>query len=182
MPRALAGASGNLHAIRSCLAAGGATAGLLRGLSDSKIGKALAAMHERIGHPWTVERLVEEVGMSRSAFSSSFSELVGEPPMAYLSRWRLNRSAALLRTGGYKINQVAAAVGYDSEASLSRAFKRCFGLSPGAYRRHHAALNSDGDAGAASSGVPLYLSDFADGTHQARAPRNKPSPRSILGA
>ncbi len=149
-----------LHAIRSCLSVGGAQVGLLKGLTDRKIGKALTAMHDRISHPWTVESLAREAGMSRSGFSSSFTELVGEPPMTYLAQWRLNRAAALLRSNDCKISQVAAAVGYDSEASLSRAFRRCFELSPGEYRRHHAAMNDGLQEQAALSRIPLYPSDF----------------------
>ena len=77
--------------------------------------------------------------MSRSSFSERFGDLLKEPPMIYVTRWRMNRAAFFLRSGEDKIAAVAARVGYDSEVSLSRAFKRCFGLSPGAYRRHHAA-------------------------------------------
>jgi len=88
-----------------------------------------------------VEALASEAAMSRSAFSSQFRELVGEPPMSYLTRWRLNRVAFLLRTSDEKIVAIAHKVGYDSEASLSIAFKRCFGLSPGAYRRHCVVAN-----------------------------------------
>ncbi len=83
-----------------------------------------------------MEALAAKVGMSRSAFSSQFRELVGEPPMSYLTRWRLNRVAFLLRTSDEKIVAIAHKVGYDSEASLSKAFKRCFGLSPGVYRQY----------------------------------------------
>ena len=125
-----------LQAVRSSFAADCEQApGLVRGLRDPAIGKSLVAMHSRPDYAWTVEVMAEEVAMSRSAFASRFVELVGETPMGYLSRWRLNRAALWLRSGDSTLAQVATRVGYQSEAAMSRAFKRCFGLSPGAYRR-----------------------------------------------
>jgi AraC-like DNA-binding protein len=134
-----------LQAVRASIAADCARApGFIRGLSDPAVGRALAAMHSRLDLAWTVEVLAREVGMSRSAFSAHFAELVGEPPMTYLGRWRLNRAALWLRSSDMKKLEVSTAVGYDSKASLSRAFNRLFGLSPGTYRRRCAA--ADGDA------------------------------------
>ena len=125
-----------LQAVRSSFAADcEQSPGLVRGLRDPAIGKSLVAMHSRPDYAWTVEVMAEEVAMSRSAFASRFVELVGETPMGYLSRWRLNRAALWLRSGDSTLAQVATRVGYQSEAAMSRAFKRCFGLSPGAYRR-----------------------------------------------
>lgn len=151
-----------LHAIRASFASTSTQApGLLRGLSDPSIGRALAAMHSRVDCAWTTQLLAKEIGMSRSGFSSRFFELLGEPPMTYLTRWKLNRAAFLLRSNGLKIPSVALAVGYESEASFSRAFKRCFGLSPGAYRRHHAALQSRSNSESTQEeSTPLYPSDF----------------------
>jgi len=127
-----------LQAIRASFTANhGGTPPWVRALLHTQIGEALVAMHSRLHEPWTVKSLASEVGMSRSAFSSQFRELVGEPPMSYLTSWRLNRVAFWLRTSDEKIAAVAAMVGYDSEASLSKAFKRCFGSSPGTYRRLH---------------------------------------------
>src|SRR5207245_9490611 len=120
--------------------------GLLRGLNDAAIGKALVAVHNRLDHPWTVESMARESAMSRSAFTARFAGLVGEAPMSYVSRWRLNRASLWLRSSDAKIKEAAQRVGYESEAALSRAFKRCFSLSPGAYRRHCAASNNDGSA------------------------------------
>jgi AraC-like DNA-binding protein len=81
--------------------------------------------------------------------------------MSYVSRWRLNRAALWLRSADSKLSDVAVQVGYQSEAAMSRAFKRCFGLSPGAYRRHCAACNNDGSAmRSAIEKVPLYPSEF----------------------
>jgi AraC family transcriptional regulator, alkane utilization regulator len=134
-----------LQAVRACFPADRNRApGLLRGLSDPGIGRALTAVHGRLEHPWTIASMAREAAMSRSAFSSRFADLVGEPPMSYVSRWRLNRAAFWLRSSDVKIKEVAGRVGYESEAALSRAFKRCFSLSPGAYRRYCAACNGDG--------------------------------------
>jgi AraC-like DNA-binding protein len=109
--------------------------------------------------------MAREAALSRSAFATRFAQFVGEPPMSYVSRWRLNRAALLLRSGNSSLADLAPRVGYQSEASLSRAFRRCFGLSPGAYRRHCAVSN--GDAAATPPSIekaPLYPSDFRDAT------------------
>mgnify|MGYP003704716441 CR=1 FL=1 len=129
------------QAIRAHVAQSGAEAkGWLRALSDPQIGRALALIHERPGDPWTVESLAEAVAMSRSAFAARFSELVEEPPLTYLTRWRMQRASRLLRAGGDTVAAVAAKVGYDAEAAFSKAFKRWMGLAPGAFRRDGMAL------------------------------------------
>ena len=107
--------------------------------------------------------LAFEIGMSRSAFSSRFVQLLGEPPMTYLTRWRLNRTAFWLRTSKAKIGAIADLVGYDSEASLSKAFKRCFGLSPGAYRRHSVVANN-------GSPIPARNEDSFDDVRRDHVP------------
>jgi transcriptional regulator GlxA family with amidase domain len=151
-----------LQAIRASFAADcDKSPGLVRGLSDPAIAKALTAVHSRVDEAWTVEMMGRAAGMSRSAFSSRFLALVGEPPMSYVSEWRLNRAAFWLRSHDSKIAEVAAQVGYESEASLSRAFKRCFGLSPGAYRRHRTDCNGNGSGErTAIEKVALYPSEF----------------------
>ena len=73
--------------------------------------------------------------MSRSAFASRFMRLVGEPPLSYVTRWRMQKAAGMLREGKQTLAEVAAQVGYDSEAAFSKAFKRAVGSAPGAYRR-----------------------------------------------
>jgi AraC-like DNA-binding protein len=88
------------------------------------------------GHSWTVERLADAVALSRSAFASHFSTLVGTSPADYLTRWRMTKAAELLRDQALTTSQIAARSGYGSEASFNRAFKRLQGLTPGAYRRH----------------------------------------------
>lgn len=107
----------------------------LRALVDPQVGAALRLMHDAPAEPWTVSSLAVAVGMSRSAFAARFVHVVGEAPMAYLTRWRLEKAAALLQPGTAAVNRVAAAVGYHSTAAFSKAFKRIVGVAPGAYRR-----------------------------------------------
>ena len=125
-----------VQAIRAHVLASGAEArGWLSALSDPQIGKALALIHERPAAPWSVESLASDVAMSRSAFAARFSELVEEPPLTYLTRWRMQHASKLLRAGDETIAAVASKVGYDAEAAFSKAFKRWMGSAPGAYRR-----------------------------------------------
>jgi transcriptional regulator GlxA family with amidase domain len=107
----------------------------LRALNDPRITRVLAAVHEDPASDWTVEKLAARAGMSKSSFSSRFTEVVGEPPHAYVARVRMQRAARLLRESRRTLAEIATAVGYDSESSFSRVFKKQFGSSPGAYRR-----------------------------------------------
>jgi AraC-like DNA-binding protein len=109
--------------------------GWLAGLRDPQIGRALAALHSRPSEAWTAENLALEMGMSRSAFAERFTSLVGQPPMHYLTLWRMQVAAQHLREGHGSVAQIAFQVGYESEAAFSRAFKRQFGTSPGIWRR-----------------------------------------------
>jgi AraC-like DNA-binding protein len=109
--------------------------GWLRALSDPRIGGVLRSMHEKVERPWTVAELASVAGMSRSAFALRFKHLVGETPLEYLTRWRIYKSVLLLREGDKKLADVANAVGYDSEGSFNKTFKRIVGITPGAYRR-----------------------------------------------
>jgi AraC-like DNA-binding protein len=113
--------------------------GWLAGLRDPQIGRALALLHARPAYGWTTEALALEVGMSRSVFAERFTSLVGHPPMQYLTLWRMHVAEQRLREGRSSIAQVAFAVGYESEAAFSRAFKRQFGVAPGGWRRGSAA-------------------------------------------
>lgn len=108
--------------------------GWLAGLRDEHVGRALALLHERAAHGWTLDELAGDVGLSRSAFADRFARLVGEPPMQYLARWRMQMAARLLTDGNAKVAAVALEVGYDSEAAFSRAFKKMTGVSPAAWR------------------------------------------------
>lgn len=106
-------------------------------LADPQIGKALSLIHERHAEPWTVESLATAVALSRSSFAARFSSLVGEPPLEYLAQWRMTKAAQYLRESELPLSEVAASIGYQSEASFNRAFKRWGGVAPGAYRRDH---------------------------------------------
>jgi AraC-like DNA-binding protein len=108
--------------------------GWLAGVRDDHVGRALAIMHRHPGHPWTIARLAEGVGVSRSVFAERFKRCVGEPPMSYLARWRLRSGARLLSTTSWSVARTALEVGYESEAAFNRAFKREFGSPPARYR------------------------------------------------
>ena len=110
----------------------------LAALSDPAVSYALRLMHARVGEPWTVGTLAAEVGLSRSGFAARFTELVGEPPLQYLARWRMARAAELLRDSHDGIVDIAGRVGYESVPSFSKAFKKWQGMSPGTFRRSHA--------------------------------------------
>lgn len=112
-----------------------ANTGWLGALRDEQIGRAIALVHRSPERPWTVAELAEEVGMSRSAFSARFSELVGESPMRYVTRWRMHVALSWLRESEVTLADVAFRLGYQSEAAFSRAFKRFVGVSPGTARR-----------------------------------------------
>jgi len=107
----------------------------LAGLRDPSIGRALAALHDRPTRDWTLDELAREVGLSRSALAERFTQWVGVPPMQYLAQWRMQLASSLLSGTTLSLAEIAARVGYGSEAALSRAFKRQVGVSPGEWRR-----------------------------------------------
>jgi AraC-like DNA-binding protein len=109
--------------------------GWLAGLRDPQVGKVLALMHAEPGRPWTVDELAREAALSRSSLGQRFTELIGEPPMQYLTHWRLALAARALRSGAETVNRIAERYGYESEAAFNRAFKREFGMPPAAWRR-----------------------------------------------
>jgi AraC-like DNA-binding protein len=109
--------------------------GWLAGLQDSYVGRALALLHGDPARGWTVEELAREVALSRSALAERFTAMIGEPPMQYLTRWRLTLAAQALRNGSEAIARIAKRSGYESEASFTRAFKREFGVPPAAWRK-----------------------------------------------
>jgi len=109
--------------------------GWLAGLRDRHVGHALNLLHGKPSHPWTLDQLAKEVGLSRSVFVERFSHFVGQPPMQYLAEWRMQIAAGLLSQTSDNVARIAAAVGYESEAAFSRAFKKVVGLPPAAWRR-----------------------------------------------
>jgi AraC-like DNA-binding protein len=113
--------------------------GWFAGLRDPHVSRALTMLHANCAEGWTIEQLARQVGLSRSALADRFTALLGEPPMRYLARHRLNVAANLLRDGKSHANEVAYAVGFNSEAAFSRAFKKEFGVAPGAWRRERRA-------------------------------------------
>jgi len=114
-----------------------AQSGWLAAIRDPHIGPALGQLHARPQEPWTVASLARHVAVSRSRFAEKFAELVGEPPLRYLKRLRLNAAALRLRSTNDKLSAIAVDTGYESAAALTKAFKRILGKSPGDYRRGH---------------------------------------------
>jgi AraC-like DNA-binding protein len=114
--------------------------GWLTGARDPIVGRSLGLLHSRVAHPWTIADLADEVGISRSALVERFTRYLSEPPMTYLTRWRLQLAARSLERTSRGVGEIAADVGYESEAAFSRAFKREFGLPPGRYRTDHKCL------------------------------------------
>lgn len=125
-----------IHAVRSWLERSpeGRT-GWLRALRDPRIGRALVLIHRQPDAAWTVASLAADVHMSRSVFSERFTVLVGVPPLLYLTRWRMHLATRWLRDERASLGQVANRLGYESEPSFSRAFKRHVGVAPSAIRR-----------------------------------------------
>ncbi len=120
-----------IRAIRHWIAtAPEAAQGWLAALKDPKIGKALAAIHSHPESDWTVERLAQQAGMSRSGFSARFSEIIGSSVKQYLTEWRMSLARSRLKTGSITLGQLAEDLGYQSEAAFSRAYKRVMGESP----------------------------------------------------
>jgi AraC-like DNA-binding protein len=108
--------------------------GWLAGLRDPSVGKALALLHARPSHNWTIEELAHDAAVSRSVLAERFAMLVGMPPMHYLAMWRMQVATGMLG-GGVNIATIAAETGYGSEAAFSRAFKKLIGVPPSAWRR-----------------------------------------------
>lgn len=114
--------------------------GWLGGLREERIGRVLSALHADPFRPWTVQSFAKIAGMSRSTFAERFTAAVGEPPLRYLSRWRLTLAADLLRSSGLKVTEVAYRSGYASDAAFSRAFKAHFGYAPSEAKNQQAML------------------------------------------
>ncbi|MFM0339788.1 AraC family transcriptional regulator [Paraburkholderia fungorum] len=132
-----------VEAVRRCIdALPDDRKGWLAGVSDRFVGRALALLHAQSAHNWTVDELARKVGLSRSALAQRFTQLIGQPPMQYLARWRLQLAAQELRSGTRSVAAVGQHVGYESEAAFNRAFKREFGMPPASWRRNQAPADS----------------------------------------
>lgn len=114
---------------------GAQAAGLLAGMRDPAIARALRAMHSNVQHTWTVMELAKHAGMSRSAFAERFSELVGSAPKEYLSQWRMMLAQDVLRRGEKSLDRLAEELGYKSASAFSTAFRRRTGSAPGRFAR-----------------------------------------------
>jgi AraC-like DNA-binding protein len=121
-----------IEALRSTTGAS-ASAGLLRGLADTRLARSLRQMHERPSHAWTVEQLAQEAALSRSAYFERFTRAVGIPPMEYLLSWRMALAKKLLRSRDRGLGEVAELVGYSSASTFSTAFSRHVGQPPGRF-------------------------------------------------
>ena len=119
-----------------------AQTGWLGALRDKQIGRALALIHDEPARAWTVAALADELAMSRSAFAARFTELVGEPVMQYVTRWRMLVAVNLLRDEGATVGELAHRLGYRSEAAFARAFKRVLGVAPGSIKRDQPVVAS----------------------------------------
>lgn len=117
--------------------------GWLAGVRDRFVGRALALLHAQPAYAWTVHELASRVGLSRSALAQRFTDLVGKPPMQYLSRWRLQLAAKELLEGTKNLAAIATQIGFESEAAFNRAFKREFGLPPSSWRHSRANTLSE---------------------------------------
>ncbi|WP_307792769.1 AraC family transcriptional regulator [Streptomyces sp. HB132] len=104
-------------------------------LNDPPITAALHAVHRDPAAPWTVAKLAAEAGLSRATFARRFTSMAGQPPLGYLTWWRLTMAARLLRETEATLRSIAAQVGYTFEFAFANAFKRTYGLAPGTYRR-----------------------------------------------
>lgn len=108
--------------------------GWLAGVRDPDVGKALALLHKQPSQPWTIASLANEVGLSRSVLAERFRHYLSDTPMGYLTRWRLQLAAQVLTSTSKSVAEVAGEVGYESEPSFNRAFKREFGIPPARFR------------------------------------------------
>jgi len=129
-----------VQALRLHLAHGAkGSVGWLFALADKQMSAAITCMHDDPGHPWTLQKLAERVGMSRSVFAQKFKETVGATPMEYLARWRMLLAADRLTNSADSISAIASSLGYESESAFGKAFRRVMGCSP---RQHSRGRNA----------------------------------------
>jgi AraC-like DNA-binding protein len=129
--------------------------GWLAGLNDVHISRVLTLIHAEPARPWTVEELAEHAAMSRSALAKRFVELVGETPMQYLSGWRMQLARRLLSESPLGLAEIAARIGYESEAAFNRAFRRVVGTPPASWRQARVFVRGieQGDFGVSAQGA-----------------------------
>ncbi|MBC8100626.1 MAG: helix-turn-helix transcriptional regulator, partial [Armatimonadetes bacterium] len=128
--------------------------GWLSALYHPQIGAVLAEIHQQPAYPWTVDSLAKAVNLSRSGLAAQFSALVGEAPMHYLTRWRMQLAVTLLLDEPYAtLDQIAQQVGYSSAYAFSKAFKRWFGMAPSAYRQQYQPADAASSSERTASGV-----------------------------
>lgn len=140
----------------------GRSTGWTAAMADRAIGHVLRCMHSRPAEPWTIDRLAGEAGMARATFVRRFTRLVGEPPLGYLTRWRMITAARLLRRDRAPLSAVARQVGYASEFAFAKAFKREYRIAPGAYRRARGAADAGTYSSASSSASSSSASSTSD--------------------
>jgi AraC-like DNA-binding protein len=139
--------------------------GWLAALNDAQVGRAITLFHAEPARPWTVDELAQRVAMSRAAFANRFVELVGEPPMQYLTGWRMHLARRLLRDSTLTLAGVAGRVGYESEAAFNRAFRRLVGTPPATWRRAEAPADKNAEPTVATgAAVPAQAPALAS-TH-----------------
>lgn len=114
-----------------------ATDNWLQAMKDPYLAKALTVMHDAPDQNWTIHKLAEVAGMSRSSFAQRFKDTVGMPPLTYLIDYRLRLAARYLRLQQNSISRISELVGYASDSTFSQAFKRVYGVSPKAYRQQY---------------------------------------------
>lgn len=136
-----------VEAVRSWALSATSDSGILAALADRNIGRALSIMHDAPFRRWTVEDLARETGQSRSAFAQRFQQLIGQPPIEYLTNWRLSLAKHRLEHGQHSVEQVAFEVGYESQSAFIRAFRKRYGVSPGSIRRQMSGMGPGLGAG-----------------------------------
>lgn len=122
--------------IRHCIEENLVREGVFAAMQDKRLATVLGLIHQHSWQPWTIAALCSQAGLSKTVLSEKFTALIGSPPIEYLITWRLQIAAQWLKEPNMTIEQVAERCGYDSAASFSKAFKRCFKVSPGTFRRN----------------------------------------------
>ncbi|QWG21182.1 AraC family transcriptional regulator [Bradyrhizobium sediminis] len=130
--------------IRHCIEATLVRQGVFAAMQDRRLATVLHLIHQEPWHPWTIAEFCTRVGLSKTVLTDKFKKLIGASPVEYLKDWRMQIAAQWLKESGMTIDRVAERCGYDSVAAFSKAFKRCFGVSPGAYRRSSTAIPGRG--------------------------------------